>query len=282
MKILTFEYDGRTSYGVVTDGGVIDVGAQLGDRYAGLLQVLEADAVDEVRAAAEGGSPIAGLDEITFLPVIPDTPKIVMVGLNYAAHIAETGRDDSEYPVLFSRFADCQVGHMQPMIKPRRSDRFDYEGELAVIIGKSGRDITAEAALDHIAGYACYNDGSVRDYQRHTHQFLPGKNFPATGAFGPWMVTADEIPDPTALTLETRLNGEVMQHATTNLLIFTIPDLIVYISEWSELHPGDVIVTGTPGGVGDRRTPPVYMKEGDVIEVEISDVGLLRNPVING
>ena len=205
-----------------------------------------------------------------------------MVGLNYAAHIEETGREDSDYPVLFSRYADCQVGHMQPMIKPARSDRFDYERELAVIIGKAGRDIAADAALGHVAGYACYNDGSVRDYQRHTHQFLPGKNFPATGAFGPWMVTADEIPDPSALTLETRLNGEVMQHATTNLLIFTIPDLIVYISEWSELHPGDVIVTGTPGAVGARRTPPVYMSQGDVIEVEISDLGLLANPIVNG
>ncbi len=282
MKLLTFEHDGRTSYGAATEAGVIDVGAHLGERYAGLLQVLEAGALDEVRQAAEVGSPVAALDEITYLPVIPDTRKIVMVGLNYAAHIEETGREDSDYPVLFSRYADCQVGHMQPMIKPRRSERFDYEGELAVIIGKAGRDIAADDALGHVAGYACYNDGSVRDYQRHTHQFLPGKNFPASGAFGPWMVTADEIPDPTALTLETRLNGEVMQHATTNLLIFTIPDLIVYISEWSELHPGDVIVTGTPGGVGDRRVPPVYMKEGDLIEVEISDVGLLGNPIVNG
>ncbi len=282
MKLLTFEHDGRTSYGAATEAGVIDVGAHLGERYPGLLQVLEAGALDEVRQAAEGGSPVAALDEITYLPVIPDTRKIIMVGLNYAAHIEETGHEDSDFPVLFSRYADCQVGHDQPMIKPRRSDRFDYEGELAVIIGKAGRDIAADAALGHVAGYACYNDGSVRDYQRHTHQFLPGKNFPATGAFGPWMVTADEIPDPTALTLETRLNGEVMQHATTNLLIFTIVDLIVYISEWSELHPGDVIVTGTPGGVGDRRVPPVYMKQGDLIEVEISDVGLLGNPIVNG
>ncbi len=282
MKVLTFQHGGKTSYGVVADGGVVDVGAELGARYPSLLAVLKAGALDEVRAAAEGKSASASLDDITFLPVLPDTPKIVMVGLNYMSHVTETGRTKSDYPVLFSRYADCQVGHGQPMIKPRHSDELDFEGELAVIIGTEGRDIPAGKALGHIAGYSCYNDGSVRDYQRHTHQFLPGKNFPATGAFGPWMVTADEIPDPTKLTLTTRLNGEEMQHATTDLMIFTIPELINYISQWSVLYPGDVIVTGTPGGVGFKRNPPLFMKQGDVIEVDISDVGVLRNPIVNG
>jgi 2-keto-4-pentenoate hydratase/2-oxohepta-3-ene-1,7-dioic acid hydratase in catechol pathway len=282
MKVITYEHNGTVSYGVVAEGGVIPAPAGLIARYPGLLALLQGGALDELKAATEGHAATAALDDITFLPVVPDTPKIVLVGLNYEAHRIETGREKSEYPVLFPRFADCQVGHGQPMIKPKVSDAFDFEGELAVIIGKTGRYIAEADALDHVAGYSCYNDGSVRDYQRHTHQFMPGKNFPATGAFGPWMVTADELPDPTVMTLVTRLNGEEMQRATTDTLTFNIPELIVYISEWTELHPGDVIVTGTPGGVGFARKPPIFMKEGDVIEVEISSIGVLRNPIVNG
>lgn len=282
MKVITYEHNGTVSYGVAGEGGVIPAPAELTARYPGLLALLQGGALDELKRATEGQAATAALDDITFLPVVPDTPKIVLVGLNYEAHRIETGREKSDYPVLFPRFADCQVGHGQPMIKPKVSDAFDFEGELAVIIGKTGRYIAQADALDHIAGYSCYNDGSIRDYQRHTHQFMPGKNFPATGAFGPWMVTTDELSDPTTMTLVTRLNGEEMQRATTDTLTFSIPELIVYISEWTELHPGDVIVTGTPGGVGFARKPPIFMKEGDVIEVDISSIGILRNPIVNG
>ena len=177
------------------------------------------------------------------------------------------------------RFADTQTGHLAPMIKPNNSDAFDFDGELALIIGKTARHVSEADALDHIAGYACYNDGSVRDFQNHTPQWMPSKNFPATGAFGPWMVTTDEIPDPTRLTLTTRLNGEVVQQSATDLLIFTIPVLMAYITSFTTLRPGDVISTGTPGGVGFRRSPPLFMKAGDTIEVEITDVGTLTNPI---
>jgi 2-keto-4-pentenoate hydratase/2-oxohepta-3-ene-1,7-dioic acid hydratase in catechol pathway len=228
---------------------------------------------------AEGGSADHGLDEIEFLPTIPNPDKVICVGLNYATHIKETGREDSDYPALFPRYANTQVGHLQPLIRPAVSNIFDYEGELAVIIGKRGRHIAPERAFDHVAGYACYNDATIRDWQRHTHQFLPGKNFVGTGGFGPWMVTTDELTDPSALTLATRLNGTEMQRSTTDLLIFDVPFLINYLSTFTELAPGDVIPTGTPGGVGFKRDPQVFMKPGDTIEVEISGIGTLTHPI---
>jgi 2-keto-4-pentenoate hydratase/2-oxohepta-3-ene-1,7-dioic acid hydratase in catechol pathway len=281
MKLVSFRHGSKDSYGVVAGDGVIDVGAKLGGQYATIRQVLLGNALGKVAEAAKSGKPEHKLAALTLLPVIPDAEKLICVGVNYDEHRVETGRNKSDFPVLFLRFADSQIGHGQPMVKPKNSERFDYEGELAVIIGKGGRHITEAAALQHVAGYACYNDGSVRDWQRHTHQFTPGKNFPATGAFGPWMVTADEIADPKKLTLVTRLNGEELQRATTDMMIFDIPALIAYISGFTPLRPGDVIITGTPGGVGDRRTPPVYMKGGDSVEVDISSVGVLRNPIVN-
>jgi 2-keto-4-pentenoate hydratase/2-oxohepta-3-ene-1,7-dioic acid hydratase in catechol pathway len=199
--------------------------------------------------------------------------------LNYKSHVAETKRDDSPYPALFTRFADSLAANGDVVLRPVFSERFDWEGELAVIIGREGRFISQANAFEHVAGYACFNDVSVRDWQKHTHQWTPGKNFPGTGPLGPWLVTADEVPDVTALTLETRLNGEVMQRASLADLIFTIPVLLEYISRFTPLSPGDVIATGTPGGVGDRRTPPLYMKDGDLVEVEISGLGVLRNPI---
>lgn len=278
MKLLSYRHGGQDCYGIATDDGVIDATRSLGDRFPDLKAAL-AGGMADLAALAEGGTVDHGLDEIEFLPTIPNPDKIVCVGLNYATHIKETGRSDSDYPVLFTRFANTQIGHQQPMIRPKNSDIFDYEGEMAVIIGKAGRHIAPERAFDHIAGYACYNDGTLRDWQRHTHQFIPGKNFTATGGFGPWMVTADELTDPTSLTLRTLLNGDEMQHTTTDLMIFDIPFLIHYISSFTELVPGDVIPTGTPGGVGFKRTPPVYMKPGDTIEVEISGIGTLTNPI---
>jgi 2-keto-4-pentenoate hydratase/2-oxohepta-3-ene-1,7-dioic acid hydratase in catechol pathway len=279
MKLASFMVNGKATYGAATDGGLVDIGAALGAKYPDLKAALAAGALDEVTAAA-GGAPTAGsVDDAHFLPVIPNPDKIVCIGLNYKSHIEETGRSDSDYPAIFTRWANTQVGHNQPMIRPNNSDRFDYEGELAVVIGKRARHVSEADALGHVAGYSCYNDGSIRDWQRHTHQFIPGKNFPGTGGFGPWMVTTDEIPDPSALELMTRLNGNEMQRSKTNLLVFDVPFLIRYISDFTALEPGDVIVTGTPGGVGFKRNPPVFMKAGDTIEVEITGVGTLVNPI---
>jgi len=279
MKLTSFARGGAPSWGAVVDGGIVDLGKAMGGKYPTLRSAIEGNALKEAAAAADGASPDASLDEVTLLPVIPDPDKILCVGLNYKSHIEETGRSDSDYPTIFTRFTNTQVGHGQPMIRPKDSDNYDYEGELALIIGTGGRHISEADALKHIAGYSCYNDGSIRDWQRHTSQFTPGKNFPGTGGFGPWMVTADEIPDPASMHLVTRLNGEVMQDATTDLLVFTVPVLIHYISTFTELVPGDVIVTGTPGGVGFKRNPPVFMKDGDTVEIEIDKIGILSNPI---
>ncbi len=279
MKLVSFRWQDSDRYGAVRGGGVVDLGKRLGDRYPDLGSVLAADALGEAADAAEGEAADVNLDEVTFLPVIPNPGKIVCVGLNYLTHRDEAGRGEAGHPAIFTRFPETQVGHRQPVVRPRVSDKLDYEGELALIIGKPGRYIEEEGALSHIAGYACYLDASLRDWQRHTDQWTPGKNFPSTGGFGPWMVTADEIPDPTRLTLTTRLNGEVMQRSTTDLLIFTIPVLINYISSFTELRPGDVIATGTPGGVGSRRDPPVFMKAGDTVEVEITQIGTLTHTI---
>ena len=279
MKLMSFVRGGKPGWGAATDDGVIDLGAALGGKYPSLRALLVGNGLGEAAKAADGAKPDAGFDEIDFLPVITDPEKILCVGLNYKTHIEETGRSDSDYPVIFSRYPDTQVGHGQAMVRPTVSTSFDYEGELAVIIGKAGRHIAEADALGHVAGYSCYNDGSVRDWQRHTHQFLPGKNFPGTGGFGPWMVTGDEIPDPASMMLVTRLNGEEMQRSGTDMLIFTVPFLIHYISTFTELRPGDVISTGTPGGVGFKRQPPVFMKQGDTVEVEIDKIGTLTNPI---
>lgn len=280
MRLMTYEANGKTSFGAVEGDGVVDLVAATGGKYADIISVLEAGAMAEVAAAASGKAADHALADITYLPVVPNPRKIMCVGLNYEEHRIETGREPTGHPVLFPRYANCQVGHQQPMVKPVNSDNFDYEGEMAVIIGKAGRHISHEDALNHVAGYSCYNDGSIRDFQGHTHQYMPGKNFTATGGFGPWMVTSDEIPDPTVMTLTTRLNGQVVQQANTDQMIFNIPHVIAYISSFMELEPGDVIASGTPGGVGAKRTPPLWMKDGDTVEVEITGIGTLVNPIV--
>jgi 2-keto-4-pentenoate hydratase/2-oxohepta-3-ene-1,7-dioic acid hydratase in catechol pathway len=280
MKLVSFVSGGRAGYGVVKNGGVIDLGSRLRDRLPTLRALLAADALAKVGLDARDLAPDFPLEGLELAPVIPDPDKIICVGLNYRDHVAETGRTVTEKPALFARFAGSQVGHLQPLVKPKVSDEFDYEGELAVVIGKGGRHIPAQQALGHVAGYACYNEGSVRDWQRHTSQYLAGKSFAGTGGFGPWLVTADEIPDPSRLTLETRLNGQVVQHTTTDLMITPVPELIAYISTILPLLAGDVIVSGTCGGVGVKRNPPLFMRPGDVAEVEISGIGVLRNPVV--
>jgi 2-keto-4-pentenoate hydratase/2-oxohepta-3-ene-1,7-dioic acid hydratase in catechol pathway len=278
MKLASFRTARGAGYGAVTDKGIVDL-ARLGfDDLKGLI------GADGFKAAGRLLSQVPDfkLSEITWLPVIPNPDKIVCVGLNYEEHRVETGRDKTEQPALFLRVAESQVGHGQPIVRPRESTHLDFEAEIALIIGRPGRRIAQKDAWHHIAGYSCYNDGSVREWQRHTAQWTAGKNFARTGAFGPWMVTADEIPPGTELSLSCRLNGERMQHATTAQMIFKIPKLIEYISAFTTLLPGDVIVTGTPGGVGARRTPPVWMKPGDRVEVEIDKVGVLANSIADG
>lgn len=275
MKVTSFVRDGRATWGVVVDGGLVDASSQ----FPTLRAALEADGLAKVAAWAKGRAADCAYDAAEQLPVIPDPGKIWCCGLNYGEHVQETGNTVAEKPTFFMRVADSQVGHGQAMMRPRESTQFDYEAEIAVIIGKPGRRIAEADAGAHIAGYACYNDGSVRDWQRHTSQWIPGKNFWRTGGFGPWMVTADEIPFGTVMTLTATLNGREMQRATTDMMIHSIARQVAYASTVAPLQPGDVIVTGTPGGVGARRTPPVWMKAGDVIEVGIDRVGVLRNTI---
>jgi 2-keto-4-pentenoate hydratase/2-oxohepta-3-ene-1,7-dioic acid hydratase in catechol pathway len=281
MRLISFEMNGRASFGIAVEGGVIDAGKRLGSELRSLREVLLAGATERLRQLASG-RPDYSLEEIAFLPVIPDpAAKFLCVGINYLPHIKEMGRERPEYPVFFVRFADSLVGHGQPLVRPRASERFDYEGELAVIIGQRARHVSRADALRHVAGYSCFNDGSIRDYQRHSQQWTPGKNFHRSGAFGPWLVTTDEQPDPRKFRLRTRLNGRVVQDESVGELCFDVPQLIEYCSTWTQLEPGDVIVTGTPGGVGAGRTPPLWMRAGDVVEVEITGVGLLSNPVVD-
>jgi 2-keto-4-pentenoate hydratase/2-oxohepta-3-ene-1,7-dioic acid hydratase in catechol pathway len=278
MKFASFKINGTASWGLIDGAEAVDLGAALRDRFPDLKSAIAAGALKEAAAAASKAARHP-LKDITWLPVIPNPDKILCIGLNYETHRKETGRSEVENPTVFGRFANSQTGHLANIIRPRVSKDLDFEGELALIIGKPGRYISRASAWDHIAGYACYNEGSVRDFQRHTHQFTPGKNFPDTGAFGPWMVTPDEAGDLAPLRLQTRLNGQVVQDATISQMIFGIPQQIEYCSSFTRLEPGDVIVTGTPGGVGSRRTPPLWMKPGDVVEVEIDRIGLLRNGV---
>ncbi|MCF1480675.1 MULTISPECIES: fumarylacetoacetate hydrolase family protein [Rhizobium/Agrobacterium group] len=280
MKFVSFTRLGRAGFGAVVGGGIVDLTGRLSYDCLTLKQAILDDLLEIAADYAGDRKPELAFSDVTLLPVIPDPGKILCIGVNYVAHREETKRPEVGHPTVFIRFADSQIGHGQPMIKPSQSDCLDFEAELAVVIGRGGRDIAEEDAMQHIAGYSCYHDGSVRDWQRHSSQFAPGKNFPATGAFGPALVTTDEVEDYTQLSITGRLNGQVVQQATLADLIFPIPALIAYLSAFTPLSAGDVIVTGTPGGVGERREPPLFMKAGDVFEVDIPGVGLLVNPVI--
>lgn len=275
MKIASFSHNGKESWGIVDDDHVVDVGVVSTPDARDLRGALASG----LPKAAPSSAPRIPLSDITFMPVVPNPDKIFCIGINYASHIAETNRPTPTHPVIFMRVAASQVGHAQPLLRPAESTQLDFEGELAVVIGKPVRRVSVENALDAVAGYTCYNDGSIRDWQRHSSQFAPGKNFFRTGGFGPWLVTADEIADPTTLTLTTRLNGEVMQEAPISDLVFGVAELVSYCSTFTPLVPGDVIVTGTTGGVGLFRNPPVFMQPGDVVEVEISGIGTLMNTI---
>ena len=280
MKLTSFIRDKTSGYGVVTEDGIIDLSSSI-EGASDIKSLLETKSMARAADYASGRSADFPVDEITFLPLIPNATKVICVAVNYLAHAREAGRTIGDYPVLFHRHAQTQVGHQQPLRVPKASEQLDFEGEIAVVIGKGGAHIQPEDALDHVAGYACYNEGSVRDWQFHVHQYSMGKNFNATGGFGPWLVTTDDIPDPDALTVTTRLNGEQMQFGEFNDVAFNIPTLISYVSRALPWCAGDVIVTGTPGGVGFKRTPPIFLTEGDVVEVEVNLVGTLINPVAN-
>jgi 2-keto-4-pentenoate hydratase/2-oxohepta-3-ene-1,7-dioic acid hydratase in catechol pathway len=272
MKLMSFRRpDGSASWGIAEGDSVADLAAQATSLRAALAS--------GIVPHASANTPRFKLADVTFLPPIPDPDKIICIGLNYLSHIKEGGRDLPKQPSIFTRWANTQVGHGQPIIRPNISDTLDYEGELAVVIGRSCRHVKGADAASVIAGYSCYNDGSVREWQRHTTQYTPGKNFPSTGGFGPFLVTPDEVGEVSRLSLTTRVNGAERQHGTIDDLVFDVPRLIEYCSDFTRLEPGDVIVTGTPSGVGAFYKPPLWMKPGDVVEVEISNIGTLRNTV---
>lgn len=284
MRFVTFASGDHVGLGLRGADGVVDLAA-VDNRYpTDLRAVLEAgpDAVSKAKELARdaGASAVLGENDVTLLPPIREPGKIICLGLNYSAHADESSFDKPDYPVLFVRFASSLVGSGQPMILPKCSDEFDYEGELVAVIGARGRHVPKKDALGLVAGYSVFNDGSVRDYQLRTPQWTMGKNFDGTGGFGPDMITVDEIPDGAGgLKLQTRLNGTVMQDANTDDMIFGVAETISLISEGITLEPGDILVMGTPSGVGFARKPPVFMKDGDLCEVEIEGVGLLSNPI---
>jgi len=279
VKIASIDAGNGPSIGVCADDGlVIDLGSNAPPDLRTLLDLGD-DALAEI--ARLSGTITERLDpaSIRFRPLITQPHAVWCTALNYPTHVTEGNWELPAHPPFFLRVAASLCGHLQPIVQPIVSDRLDYEGELALVIGKRARHVPESEAYDVIAGYSCFNDGSVRDWQRHTAQITSGKNFARTGAFGPWLTTRDELPAIEDSQLTTRVNGRVMQQAKVGEMIFGIPQLINYLSTVVELLPGDVVVTGTPGGVGARQTPQLFLHSGDVVEVEITGVGLLRNPI---
>ncbi len=283
MRYLSFRAGNRNSYGVITDKGVVDLGKRLHDRHPTLKSLIEAGFPKEADDAAQGAADFAESD-IEYLPTIPDATNVWCLALNYVEHhdeVQSAGRVQElpKQPALFMRSIDSLTAHGQPLLHPGVSEQFDYEGELGVIIGKPGRNVSEADALSHVAGYTIVNDGSVRDWQFHTRQITPGKNWYRSGSVGPWMVRAEQIADPQNLRIRTTLNGNVMQDGTTADMVHSIRKFISYLSTITLLHPGDILATGTPSGVGFSRKPPVWMQVGDVCEISIDQIGLLRNHV---
>ncbi|EYS85108.1 5-oxopent-3-ene-1,2,5-tricarboxylate decarboxylase [Cupriavidus sp. SK-4] len=280
MKLATFLLDGRARVGVVSADGVLALPEAAGNDVGALVAV--GTDSERWRALYAQATPVAGADSLTWLPPVARPPKILCVGLNYADHTKESPYEQPDYPTLFLRVATSLVGHNGAIVRPLVSDSLDYEGELAVIIGKGGRHIARDEALGHVFGYSIFNDGSVREYQFKSPQWTVGKNFDATGSFGPVVVTADELPPGAAgLQLETRLNGQVVQSASTSDMLYDVASLIAIISEAITLEPGDVIVAGTPSGIGWARKPQLLMRHGDVCEVSIEGIGTLSNPIVD-
>ena len=279
MKLISFLHQGQPCYGIVRGEDVLDLTPILGAQAPDLKTLIAKNLFAAATEALRTHTPGLKFSQLTLLPVIPNPGQIFCIGLNYGEHVRETGREVTETPVIFLRLPDSQVGHGQDIVRPPESHRLDYEAEIAVIIGRGGRRIREADAWDHIAGYSCYNDGSVRDWQVATSQWTPGKNFYRTGGFGPWMVSSDEIAPGQVMRLQTVLNGQVLQDTTTDKMIHSIPRQIAYISTFIPLSPGDVIVTGTPGGVGNKRNPQIFMKPGDVCEIVVDAIGTLRNGI---
>jgi 2-keto-4-pentenoate hydratase/2-oxohepta-3-ene-1,7-dioic acid hydratase in catechol pathway len=277
MRFTTYLRNGRPRLAVVDGDTAIDVAEDLRAELAAGRDLLAVG-----RAAIASGAPRLKLAELQFAPLVPEPGKTVCLGLNYFDHAKEGGRDKPEYPWFFFRGKSSLMGHGQPGWKPRASDKFDYEAELAVVIGKRvPRHVAQADALQYVFGYSCFNDMSVRDFQKRTPQWTIGKNFDATGGFGPVLVTVDELaPGATGLRIQSRLNGQVMQDANTSDMIFGVAETIALLAECMTLEPGDSIIMGTPAGVGQARTPPVWMRAGDVIEIEIEKIGVLRNPIV--
>jgi len=283
MKLISFERNGKASYGVVNGDRVVDLGARLGDRYATLRELLAAGLEKIGTASQEQGD--FSFSEVKLLKPITNPEHIWCLAVNYADHhkeVESAGRaqDLPKQPAVFARFNDSFVAQGEDIWHPGVSEQFDYEGELAVVIGKGGHRIKADDAFEHIAGYTILNDGSVRDWQFHTRQITPGKNFYRSGSIGPWIVTADEVGDPYELRIETRLNGKVLQSDKAELMLHKIPRFIEYASTIAPLQPGDILATGTPSGVGFSRTPPVWMQVGDTCEISIEKIGVLRNKIV--
>jgi 2-keto-4-pentenoate hydratase/2-oxohepta-3-ene-1,7-dioic acid hydratase in catechol pathway len=283
VKIVSFRANGRDGVGVVTDGdpetghAVDATGAD--PRWTSVLEVLRAGALDDLAAWAHGRRPDIDLAAVDLLPPVPNPGKILCAGVNYAVHRDEANAAPATHPTIFTRFPDSQMGYGSPIVRPTVAENLDFEGELVAVIGRDVYRESPDEAADAVAAWSCYQDGSVRDWQFHSSQWIPGKNFPHTGGFGPWLVTADEVGPVEQLHLTTRVNGEVVQSAPLADLIFTVPQLVSYVSGFTPLRPGDLLVTGTPGGVGAFRTPPLWLRAGDVVTVEIPGVGVLRNPV---
>lgn len=273
-KFVSYEYQHGPAVGAVVGDEIVD----LSDAGKSLRTVIATGPLDNLEAVIARRKPSVKLDHVVFHQVVPDTARIICVGKNYRDHAKEMGGEPPANPNLFVRTPKSLVGHNQSIVCPSVSTQFDYEGELAVIIGKGGRRIPADRALGHVAGYTCFMDGSVRDYQKHS--FTAGKNFDSSGACGPWLVLATAVPDPQALAIETRVNGQVMQRASTAEMIYSVAEIIAYCSIFTHLEPGDVIATGTPAGVAAGRTPPPWLRPGDRVEVEIERIGVLANTVI--
>lgn len=277
MKLVSYLYNAKPGYGLFKNGRIFDLTSKIGHTYPDLKSLISAENVNEIVAPYLHKDYPISEHEIDYLPIIPNPNKILCIGMNYQDKKQEF-QQENIVPVTFIRFADSQTGHNTKLIKPRISNQFDYEGELAVIIGKDTYLVSESQALEHVAGYSCYMDGSIRDWQHNW--FTAGKNWPKTGAIGPYLTTRDEIADPQNLTIKTWLNHQQVQYDNTKNMIFSVAKVIEYISTFTKLTAGDIILTGSPGGVGKKRVPPLFLQQGDIIEVEIAQLGKLRNYIL--